>query len=75
MDERCDNVRAIRDQKVSLHQKLHAVRAVGPTPELPLDRMKATQAWEQHHREGKTDADHGPILWHQADGGTLRYRC
>ena len=55
MDERCDNSRAVRDQRylyirnlmpyVPRGQKLHY-----------LWQARAAQVWEQHHLAGKTDA-------------------
>ncbi|MDA7904618.1 hypothetical protein N9B45_02830 [bacterium] len=55
MDERCDNVRAIRDGKL-LYIRNYMPYAPWGQKLNYLWRMKATQAWDQHHREGKTDA-------------------
>ena len=73
MDERCDNVRAIRDQRF-LYIRNYMPYAPWGQHLNYLWTMRATQAWEQHHREGKTDAITGRFLRHQADGGTLRHR-
>ncbi len=55
MDERCDNVRAIRDRKF-LYIRNYMPYAPWGQHLNYLWTMRATQAWEQHHREGKTDA-------------------
>ncbi len=55
MDERCDNVRAIRDRKF-LYVRNYMPYAPWGQHLNYLWTMKATQAWEQHHKEGKTDA-------------------
>ncbi|NNJ24371.1 sulfatase family protein [Alienimonas chondri] len=55
MDERCDNVRAIRDRKLLYIRNYMPYAPWGQRLDY-LWKMKATQAWEQHHREGKTDA-------------------
>ena len=55
MDERCDNVRAIRDRKV-LYIRNYMPYAPWGQHLNYLWTMKATQAWEQHHKEGKTNA-------------------
>jgi len=55
MDERCDNVRAIRDQRF-LYIRNYMPYAPWGQHLNYLWTMKATQAWEQHHREGKTNA-------------------
>lgn len=55
MDERCDNVRAIRDKKF-LYIRNYMPYAPWGQHLNYLWNMKATQAWEQHHKEGKTDA-------------------
>lgn len=55
MDERCDSVRAIRDRKF-LYVRNYMPYAPWGQHLNYLWTMKATQAWEQHHREGKTDA-------------------
>lgn len=55
MDERCDNVRAIRDQRF-LYIRNYMPYAPWGQHLNYLWTMRATQAWEQHHKEGKTDA-------------------
>jgi N-sulfoglucosamine sulfohydrolase len=55
MDERCDNVRAIRDRKF-LYIRNYMPYAPWGQHLNYLWRMKATLAWEKHHREGKTNA-------------------
>ncbi len=55
MDERCDNVRAIRDRKF-LYIRNYMPYAPWGQHLNYLWNMKATQAWEQHHKQGKTDA-------------------
>jgi hypothetical protein len=55
MDERCDNVRAIRDRKL-LYIRNYMPYAPWGQHLNYLWRMEATQAWEEHHRAGKTDA-------------------
>jgi len=55
MDERCDNVRAIRDRKF-LYIRNYMPYAPWGQRLLYLWQMAATQAWQQHHLEGKTDA-------------------
>ncbi|MBL6705523.1 MAG: sulfatase [Planctomycetaceae bacterium] len=55
MDERCDNVRAIRDQKF-LYIRNYMPYAPWGQHLNYLWTMKATTAWEAHHRAGKTDA-------------------
>jgi len=54
MDERCDNVRAIRDKKL-LYIRNYMPYAPWGQRLTYLWRMKATSAWEKHHRDGKTD--------------------
>lgn len=54
MDERCDNVRAIRDKKF-LYIKNYMPYAPWGQRLTYLWRMEATRAWAQHHRDGKTD--------------------
>lgn len=57
MDERCDNVRAIRDRSGKyLYVRNYMPYAPWGQHLNYLWNMKATQAWEQHHKEGKTDA-------------------
>ena len=55
MDERCDNVRAIRDGKF-LYIRNYMPYAPWGQHLNYLWTMKATQAWEAHHKAGKTDA-------------------
>ena len=55
MDERCDNVRAIRDKKF-LYIRNYMPYAPWGQHLNYLWNMKATQAWEKHHKAGKTDA-------------------
>lgn len=55
MDERCDNLRAIRDQKF-LYIRNYMPYAPWGQHLNYLWTMKATQAWEEHHKDGKTDA-------------------
>ena len=55
MDERCDNVRAIRDRKF-LYIRNYMPYAPWGQHLNYLWKMNATQAWEKHHRQGKTDA-------------------
>ena len=55
MDERCDNVRAIRDQRF-LYIRNYMPYAPWGQHLNYLWTMRATQAWESHHRAGKTDA-------------------
>ncbi|MDG1898033.1 MAG: sulfatase-like hydrolase/transferase [Fuerstiella sp.] len=55
MDERCDNVRAIRDRKF-LYIRNYMPYAPWGQHLNYLWTMKATQAWEQHHKEGRTNA-------------------
>lgn len=55
MDERCDNVRAIRDRKL-LYIRNYMPYAPWGQHLSYLWTMVATQAWEKHHKEGKTDA-------------------
>lgn len=55
MDERCDNVRAIRDQRF-LYVRNYMPYAPWGQHLNYLWTMRATQAWEEFHREGKTDA-------------------
>lgn len=55
MDERCDNVRAIRDKRF-LYIRNYMPYAPWGQHLGYLWRMEATRAWEQHHREGLTDS-------------------
>ena len=54
MDERCDNVRAIRDRRF-LYIRNYMPYAPWGQHLNYLWTMVATQAWEKHHKEGKTD--------------------
>lgn len=54
MDERCDNVRSIRDGKL-LYIRNYMPYAPWGQHLNYLWNMKATQAWEAHHKTGKTD--------------------
>ncbi len=57
MDERCDNVRAIRDRSGKfLYVRNYMAYAPWGQHLNYLWTMKATQAWEEHHKAGKTDA-------------------
>ncbi len=55
MDERCDNVRAIRDKRFLYIRNYMSYAPWGQHLNY-LWTMKATQAWEQYHQAGKTDA-------------------
>lgn len=55
MDERCDNVRAIRDGRF-LYIRNYMPYAPWGQHLNYLWNMRATQAWEAHHRAGRTDA-------------------
>tara|TARA_R110002049_G_scaffold305056_1_gene501038 strand:- start:89643 stop:91532 length:1890 start_codon:yes stop_codon:yes gene_type:complete len=55
MDERCDNVRAIRDRQF-LYIRNYMPYAPWGQKLMYLWQMAATQAWQKHHDEGKTDA-------------------
>lgn len=55
MDERCDNVRAIRDQQFLYIRNYMPYAPWGQRLDY-LWKMKATQAWEQHHLAGKTNS-------------------
>lgn len=55
MDERCDNVRAIRDRRF-LYIRNYMPYAPWGQHLNYLWTMRATQAWEEHHLAGKTDA-------------------
>ncbi len=57
MDERCDNVRAIRDRSGRfLYIRNYMPYAPWGQHLNYLWTMKATLAWEKHHQEGKTNA-------------------
>jgi hypothetical protein len=55
MDERCDNVRAIRDKQF-LYIRNYMPYAPWGQHLNYLWTMKATQAWEAHYKAGRTDA-------------------
>ncbi|MCA9146955.1 MAG: sulfatase-like hydrolase/transferase, partial [Planctomycetales bacterium] len=55
MDERCDNVRAIRDKRF-LYIRNYMPYAPWGQHLNYLWTMRATQAWEEYHLAGKTDA-------------------
>ncbi len=55
MDERCDNLRAIRDQRF-LYIRNYMPYAPWGQHLNYLWTMRATQAWEQYHKAGRTDA-------------------
>ncbi|TWT83513.1 Sulfatase [Planctomycetes bacterium CA13] len=55
MDERCDNVRAVRDTRFLYIRNYMPYAPWGQRLQY-LWRMKATQAWEEYYREGKTDS-------------------
>ena len=55
MDERCDNVRAIRDRQF-LYVRNYMPYAPWGQHLNYLWTMRATRAWEEHHLAGKTDA-------------------
>lgn len=55
MDERCDNVRAIRDTRF-LYIRNYLPYAPWGQHLNYLWNMKATLAWEEHHKAGKTNA-------------------
>jgi len=55
MDERCDNVRAVRDRKF-LYIRNYMPYAPWGQHLNYLWTMKATQAWEEHDQAGLTDA-------------------
>jgi arylsulfatase A-like enzyme len=55
MDERCDNVRAIRDRNL-LYIRNYMPYAPWGQKLNYLWQMKATQAWEQYHLAGKTNS-------------------
>ncbi|TWU33613.1 Sulfatase [Novipirellula aureliae] len=55
MDERIDNIRSVRDKRF-LYIRNYMPYAPWGHHQDYLWNMKATQAWEAYHREGKTDA-------------------
>jgi N-sulfoglucosamine sulfohydrolase len=55
MDERCDNVRAIRDKRF-LYIRNYMPYAPWGQHLSYLWTMRATQAWEAYHKAGRTDA-------------------
>ncbi|MGB0327399.1 MAG: sulfatase-like hydrolase/transferase [Akkermansiaceae bacterium] len=54
-DERLDCVRMIRDERFAYHKNYMPYAPAGQHLAY-LWKAEATRAWEQHHREGKTDA-------------------
>jgi len=54
-DERLDCVRVIRDKRYAYHKNYMPYAPAGQHLAY-LWKAEATPAWEQHHREGKTDA-------------------
>jgi arylsulfatase A-like enzyme len=55
MDERCDNVRAVRDGRFLFIRNYMPYAPWGQHLNY-LWKMEATRAWEAHHKAGKTDA-------------------
>ncbi len=55
MDERCDNMRAIRDRRFLYIRNYMPYVPWGQHLIYPWN-MRAMRAWEQHYRDGKTDA-------------------
>ncbi len=53
-DERLDNVRMIRDERFAYHKNYMPFAPAGQHLAY-LWKAQATAAWEQHHREGKTN--------------------
>ncbi len=53
-DERCDNVRMIRDRRYAYYKNYMPYAPAGQHLAY-LWKAKAAPAWEQHHRRGKTD--------------------
>ncbi|TWT78805.1 Sulfatase [Planctomycetes bacterium CA13] len=53
-DERLDNVRMIRDERYAYHKNYMPYAPAGQHLAY-LWKAQATAAWEQHHREGKTN--------------------
>ncbi|MCS7465709.1 sulfatase-like hydrolase/transferase [Stieleria sp. ICT_E10.1] len=54
-DERLDNVRLMRDERFAYHKNYMPYASAGQHLAY-LWKAPLTPAWEQHHREGKTDA-------------------
>lgn len=54
-DERLDHVRLIRGKRFAYHKNYYPFAPAGQHLAY-LWKAQATAAWEQHHREGKTDA-------------------
>tara|TARA_Y100001934_G_scaffold139694_1_gene168528 strand:- start:3787 stop:5565 length:1779 start_codon:yes stop_codon:yes gene_type:complete len=54
-DERLDHVRLMRGKRFSYHKNYYPFAPAGHHLAY-LWKAQATAAWEQHHREGKTDA-------------------
>jgi N-sulfoglucosamine sulfohydrolase len=61
MDERCDNVRSIRDRRF-LYIRNYMPYAPWGQKLNYLWQMQATTAWEQYHRDGKTDSVTGQFF-------------
>lgn len=53
-DERLDHVRMIRDERFAYHKNYYPFAPAGQHLAY-LWKAPATPAWEQHHREGRTD--------------------
>lgn len=53
-DERLDHVRMIRDERYAYHKNYYPFAPAGQHLAY-LWKAPATPAWEQHHRDGKTD--------------------
>jgi len=53
-DERCDNVRMIRDRQYAYYKNYMPYAPAGQYLQY-LWRAQAAPAWEKHHKEGKTD--------------------
>lgn len=70
MDERCDNVRAIRDRRFLYIRNYMPYAPWGQHLSF-LWRMSATQAWEQHHRAGENRCRDRAFLRNETDGRTL----
>jgi N-sulfoglucosamine sulfohydrolase len=54
-DDRCDSVRMVRDKRYAYHKNYMPYAPAGQYLAY-LWKIPAAPAWEQHHREGKTDA-------------------
>jgi N-sulfoglucosamine sulfohydrolase len=53
-DDRCDSVRMVRDKRYAYHKNYMPYAPAGQYLAY-LWKIPAAPAWEQHHREGKTD--------------------